>query len=81
MPPKKGDSRTERPKELYFMYSFGWTAGAAGRAQDPAKDGHPVRALREAYAKGYADGRRTRREATFAAAERYGASVSILRAT
>lgn len=69
--------RENTPSERFQIYMRGWRAGAGVKPIDPVAEGHPTLGLD--YIKGYDEGIKVRREASVAAAARYGYTPSILR--
>ncbi len=64
---------------LYQLYLRGWRDGAAFRALDPSLRHHANEKFREAYERGYSEGREALNAAGKIASERYGYTPSILR--
>lgn len=63
----------------YHAYFQGWRDGAACRAMKEEAACHSNKAIADAYAAGYSDGRAARQVACAAASKRYGYGPSILR--
>lgn len=64
---------------LYQSYMKGWRDGAAFKSLDENFRKHENASLREAYGRGYSDGRVAMNSASHSASERYGYSPTILR--
>lgn len=63
----------------FESYRRGWGAGATSRATDPRLATHADQGIRDAYNRGYADGRRALNDAMRDASSTYGHVPSILR--
>lgn len=66
-------------RSLYQLYLRGWRDGAAFRALDQELRKHPNEKFREAYERGYSEGRVALNAASEVASERYGYKPTMLR--
>lgn len=66
-------------RELFFSYSRGWGHGAHANAPDPKVTEHNRIDIREAYERGYREGRIARSDHMRRAAEQLGYKPEVLR--